>query len=323
MAPLWQPEGSAAGSKAALLAHNRGPKLDLWQPEPHAHGMMAATIAHDKKGLGPYADWSSTEEGRKKALVAATGAVSDSQRKRAQSTPVPPPIYPDQHNSARNALNAATISHSASMRVKPPPKPVVTDSNRMGSGAMEAARIQHAKTSRNMYTSAPPVSIEVEEQRRQDALKASAISMAKKMYDVQQYHIDQAAGRTSASASHASMGASAAHSQQGPMTSEEKLKQEAMRYIGIQEAAQKLASERLAKIGPDEAAQYRSYYGYEKPTRNRLSIRRGRNRASSDPEEVDSDDEMQSRRIRKQMSQLNQNLAKVHFSFQSVICTFG
>lgn len=314
MAPLWQPEASAAGSKAALLAHRDGGKLNLWQPEPHADGHSAATIAMSKKGLGPQADWSNAEEGRKKALIAATGATSTSEvrRKRAQSNPAPPPIYPDSHNSAKNALSAATISHSASVRAKPQvPNTTNPDASRLGSEAMEAARIQHSKVSREMYTDRPPVALEVEEKRRQDALRASAISMAKKMYDVQQHHIDQASGRTSRA--HASSGAIAAHGQQSSVSSEQNLKQEAMRYIGIQEAAQKLAAERLAKIAPDEASQFRSYYGYEKPTRNKLSIRRGRNRASSNPEagDSDSDDETQSQRIRSQMSQLHKGIAQV------------
>lgn len=174
---------------------------------------------------------------------------------------------------------------------------------------MQAARIQHSKVSRDMYTERPPVAMEVEEKKRQDALRASAVSMAKKMYDIQQQHIDQASGR----ASHAQTGATAAHSQQ-PHATEDDIKQQAMRYIGIQEAAQKLAQERLAKIGMDENAMYRSYYGYEKTGRSKLSIRRGRNRASSNPEPVDSDsddDELQSRRIRSQMSQFNKSLAEV------------
>ncbi|KAF1963947.1 hypothetical protein BU23DRAFT_576065 [Bimuria novae-zelandiae CBS 107.79] len=313
MAPLWQPEASAAGSKAALLAHKDGVKLNIWQPAPHADGNSAATIAMSKKGLVPHADWSSTEDRRKKALIAATGATSETRRKRALSSPAPPPLYPNAQNSAKNALSAATISHSASMRAKPRNTGTSgTDSNRLGSGAMEAARIQHSKISREMYTDRPPVALEVEERKRQDALKASAISMAKKMYDVQQYHIDQAAGRSSQS--HANSGAIAAQNQQPSVSAEENLKQEAMRYIGIQEAAQKLATERLAKIGPDEASQFRSYYGYEKPSRNRLSMRRGRNRASSNPEARafdSSDDEMQSRRIRSQMSQLHKGIAQV------------
>lgn len=312
MAPAWKPEASAAGSKAAVLAAKSSGNHNLWQPEASAEGHSAATIAMKKQGPAPKAaprvDYGYTEDGRSKALVAATGAVSSSGRKRAQSTPAPPPLYPDEQNSARNALSAATIAASPSMRArKSSTTPAVTDPNRLGSGAMEAARIQHSKSvSREMYTSAPPVALEVEEKRRQDALRASAISMAKKMYDVQQHHINQA------SDSQARAGANVAQDKQG-YSSEADIKEQAMRYIGIQEAAQKLAAERLAKISPDENAAFRSYYGYEKPTRAKLSIRRGRNRASSNPETADSsdEDEFQSRRIRSQMSQLNKNLAEV------------
>lgn len=310
MKPLWQPEASAAGSKAAMLAHRDGAKLNLWQPEPSAYGSSAATIAFGKKGLGPQANYDNVEEGNRKALIAATGAVSSSSRKRALSTPAPPPRYPDAGNSARNALSAATIASSPSMRVSNKTTPVQADSNRMGSQAMEAARIQHAKTSREMYTDRPPVAIEVEEKKRNDALRASAISMAKKMYDVQQQHIETAAGRSQRSNAHS--GATAAHGQQPTHATEADIKQQAMQYIGIQEAAQKLAAERLAKIEPDDNSKYRSYYGYEKPTRSKLSMRRGRNRAYSNPETADSsDDELTTRQIRSQMSQLNKSIAEV------------
>jgi hypothetical protein len=310
MKPAWQPEASAAGSKAALLAHKDGTKVTPWSPEASAYGNSAATIAMGKKGLGPQVNYDDVEEGNRKALIAATGAVSGSGRRRALSNPAPPPLYPDAGNSARNALSAAMIASSPSMRAsKTTATPAGTSPNRIGSPAMEAARIQHAKTSREMYTARPPVALEVEEKKRQDALKASAISMAKKMYDVQQQHIDHASGR--GHQSHAQSGATAAHGQQ-PHTTDADIKQQAMRYIGIQEAAQKLAAERLAKIEPDENSKYRSYYGYDKPNRSRLSMRRGRNRASSNPETADSsDDEFQSRRIRSQMTQLNKSLAEV------------
>jgi hypothetical protein len=310
MAPLWQPEASAAGSKAALLAHRDGGKVNLWHPESTAEGHSAATIAMRKKGLGPEVDYGYTDQGRKNAFTAATDAVSASRRKRAQSVPPPAEIYPDSRNSARNALGAATLAHSASTRSKP--QAPSTDSNRLGHGAMEAARIQHAKSiSRDMYTSTPPVALELEERKHNDALRASAISMAKKIYDVQQQHIDGASGR-----SDARTGANAAHNAQ-PASGEADIKQQAMRYIGIQEAAQKLAEERLSKIGYDENAAYRSYYGYDQPTRSKLSMRRGRNRAQSasaaapaDGSDSDEDD-FRSRRIRSQMDQFNKQLADV------------
>ncbi|KAF1949633.1 hypothetical protein CC80DRAFT_497381 [Byssothecium circinans] len=306
MEPLWKPEASAAGSKAALLAHKDGANLNLWRPEASAQGFSAANIAMGKKGLAPHAVLGSTEAQKKNSLLAATGAVS-SGRRRAQSHPAPPSSYPDAGNSARNALSAATIAHSPSMKMtKSPTTGSTLDSTRLGSPAMQAARIQHSKVSREMYTEHPPVALEVEERNRQDALRASAISMAKKMYDVQQHHIDQAAGRTS----HAQTGATMAQSQK-PYSSDDDIKQQAMQYIGIQEAAQRLASERLAKMDTDQNAAYRSYYGYEKQGRSRLSIRRGRNRAASNPETVDSDDELQSRRIRSQMSHFNKSLAEV------------
>lgn len=271
-------------------------------------GNSAANIAMRKKGLSPKIDYGHSEQGRKNAFTAATGAHSAAGRRRAQSDPPPTELYPDSKNSARNALNAATIAHTPSIKAKMPTTHV-TNSTRLGSDAMEAARIQHAKSiSRDMYTSTPPVAIEANEKKHNDALRASAISMAKKMYSVQQQNIDGAAGLSAART-----GATAAHGQQ-PASSEADIKQQAMRYIGIQEAAQKLAQERLAKIGYDENAAYRSYYGYEQPTRSKLSIRRGRNRAHSASETVpvndsDSDeDDFRSRRIRSQMEQFNKQV---------------
>jgi hypothetical protein len=309
MKPLWQPEASAAGSKAALLAHRDGGKVDLWKPEASAYGSSAATIAFGKKSPAPQqASIDHVADRNRRALIAATGAVSSSGRKRAQSSPAQPELYPDERNSAKNALSAATLASSPSVRAKSKATPV-TDSNRMGSPAMEAARIQHSKTAREMYTDRPPVALEVEEKKRQDALRGSAIAMAKKMYDVQQQHIENARGspRTNAHS-----GAAAAHGQVPTHATEADIKQQAMQYIGIQEAAQRLAAERLAKIEPDDNAKYRSYYGYEKPTRSKLSIRRGRPRASSNPETADSsDDEFTTRRIRNQMSQLNKSIAEV------------
>lgn len=168
---------------------------------------------------------------------------------------------------------------------------------------MEAARIQHAKVSRDMYTEHPPVALEVEEKNHQNALRASAISMAKQMYDSQEKrrHSD-AAGRSAAAA---------AANESKHRIDEGDIKEQAKRYLYVQEAAQKLAAERLAKLDANENDGFRSYYGYESSTKSRLRRFSRRGRASSNPEPVDSDDEFQSRRIRSQMSQLNRNLAQV------------
>lgn len=300
MVPLWHPEASAAGSKAALLAHRDGGKLNLWIPEASADGNSAANIAMRTKGLSPETDYGYTVDGKKGALMAATGALSQSGRRRAGSTPVPPPSYPDSANSARNALSAATFANRPSAKIQ-------NDSDRLGSSAMQAARIQHARgVPREMYGEHPPVGLVIEEQNHQNALRASALSMAKQMYEVQQRHIDEAAGRSAKSQGQSA--AAAAHSRQ-PSTTDTDIKQETMKYVNLQEAAQKLAAERLAKIGIDDEGAFRSYYGYDNKPRSRLFLRCGRRRATSDPELVDLDDEEQSRRIRSQMSTFNAKLA--------------
>ncbi|KAJ9663407.1 Eisosome assembly protein [Coniosporium apollinis] len=293
MNPLWKPEASAAGSKAALLAAKDGGKVNIWTPEAHAEGNSAANIAMREKGLSPQLDYGYTEDGHKKALMAATGALSG--RQRAGSTPTQPNLYPDQANSAHNALNAARGS--------------VRDANRLGSAAMEAARVKNLGKNmpREMFTEHPPVAIEVEEKRHQEALHASAISMAKKMYELTQARAEELA--------HGGDGLTAARGVHGrqPSARDQEVKQQATQYMNLQEAAQKLAAERLAKLKqPDEAAIYRQYYGYDNPPpKSRLSIRRGRRRANSEGEPVDSDDEQQSRRIRSQMSKFDSDIAQV------------
>ncbi|EKG14656.1 hypothetical protein MPH_08129 [Macrophomina phaseolina MS6] len=309
MAPLWQPELSAAGSKAALLAHKDGAKLDLWFPEASADGNSAAGIAMRNKTLSPQVDYGYTDTGKKNALTAATGAVAARNRKRAESSPAPLLNYPDAANSAHNSLNAATVAHKPSVKR-------AEEANRLNSEAMESARITHigANVPKEMFGAAPPVSIEVEEQRRNAALRASAISMAKKMYDTQQNAINEAAGNSNIGET-AARGASARPVSMASITtttSTADLKTQALQYMKVQEQAQKLAAERLSKLEPDGATSFRNYYGYSNtPPRSRLSVRRGRRRASSEGEMVDSDDEEQSRRIRNQMSVFNTKLAQV------------
>lgn len=314
MQPLWKPELSAAGSKAALLAHKAGPNVNLWKPEASAEGNSAANIAMGKGNLGPKLDYGYTEDGHKKALMAATGALSKS-----QSTRVPPtqhPGYPDSANSAHNALNAATMAHRPSTKSS-----AVQDSNSIDSDAMRAARVQNLgrNVPREMFGGTPPVGLEVEEKAKQAALRASAISMAKQMYaqtEKRRHEQDAAEVQERLSTS-----ASTVSHNRGPSTTSAQpdLRAQAVQYIHLQEAAQKLANERLAKMEPDGAARYRAHYGYEQQSpRSRLSLRNrpGRNRAESNPKPVQaddddsSDDEFRSRRIRNQMSSLNNSVAQ-------------
>lgn len=302
MQPLWKPEGSAAGSKAAFLAARDGGKLNLWHPEPTAEGNSAAHLAMGKN-LSPQLDYGYTADGKKRALMAATGALG---RSRSGSTPTPAlPAYPDSKNSAHNALNAATVANRT-----PSKRATKNEEYHIDSAAMEAARIKHlapGAVDKEMWGSKPPVELEMEEKRHQAALRASAVSMAKQMMEYQRRHdeeVDQA-GVTAAAHVHGRTYSTA--------STQPDLKSQALQYIHLQEAAQKLAAERLAKLDPDANTRYRSYYGYEdQQPRHRYSIRgRGRRRAESVTEDPDSDDEFQARRVRNQMSQFNNNIAEI------------
>jgi Eisosome protein 1 len=292
MAPLWQPEQSTNGAKAALLAHRDGGKVEIWKPEVSAWGNSAANQAFKKDragGLSPQLDYGHTALGRQGSLLAATGAMSTS-RKRAESTPVPPSFierYPDEANATANALSAATSASKNRKRTAV-------------STGIAASPI--TTMSREMYTANPPVAPEVDEQNRQATLHASAIAMAKQMYNHQQKQID--------AASAAQRGAMAAHRRPSSVESVDEV--QAMRFNNLQEAAQKLAQERLAKLHDEHAKnrEYRDYYGSTPQTQSRLSIRgRTRRRASSDGS-MDEDRE-QSNKIRAQMSIFSSNLSQV------------
>ena len=302
-APLWQPERSNAGSKAAHAAAEHGGHVSVWKPEATSAGNSAAGLAMRAKGLSPQAFGGVTGDDNRKALQAATGAMSGNRRRAGSSPNVTPASYPDSANSAANALKAATSVSKPSARGRqtqsPGPSPIPIDAARIHNAAV-------TNLSREMYTSNPPVAPEVEEKNRQAGLRAAAVSMAKKMYDVQQQAIDEAANHGKADSHHA---ATSVHNRQPSVASTEG-PQSAPRYVNLQEAAQKLAAERLAKLH-DEHAAYRSYYGANAPVQKRLSIRgRTRRRASSDGNARESDEE-RSRKIRNDMSLFKDELAQV------------
>ncbi|KAF2767404.1 hypothetical protein EJ03DRAFT_384001 [Teratosphaeria nubilosa] len=297
MKELWQPEVSSAGSKAALVAHRDGGKLDLWQASPSKEGNSAAVLA--MRGAKPFElDRGYTPDGKEKALLAATLSVN--RGRSGARPPAQPAAYPDSQNSAKNALNAATASHRQSVK-----------GDGWDSEANQAARVKNLHVNPRYFTGTPDIDLDPDETKHQAALRASATSMAKQMYEYQNRTVlgpDLTGGLE---------GAGAAAARQQP---DEKLdvKQEALRYIHLQDAAHKLAQERLAKIDKSsENARYREYYGYPdqqtSPKKgSRLSVRgRNRNRAGSDGEEDDSDDEQQARRIRHQMTQLNTGVSAV------------
>ncbi|KAF2212789.1 hypothetical protein CERZMDRAFT_106045 [Cercospora zeae-maydis SCOH1-5] len=304
MKELWQPEQSLAGSKAAVLAAGKGGKLDLWQASASADGQSAATLAFRNKGLSPEAYGGNSAENKNKALLAATKSTQQSRTRATSSPSAPPELYPDQANSTKNALNAATVSHSQSVR------------DGWSSDANQAARVTHLgeNVSGKMFTSAPDW--QYEEDKRQAALKASAITMAKSLYANQNRDsmLLEPDGSDLAGARSAARYQALAHPD---------VKQEALQYLSLQDQAHKLAAERLAKIDKDmEGKRFREHYGYgdDKPKRlsSRISLRssgkeaRGRRqRASSEgnrgrfDSDSDSDDERQAGRIRAQMAGLS------------------
>ena len=286
MAPSWHPEASTAGSKAALLAHRDGTKPNRSTPGPSTEGNSAAGIAFRNHVPSRAVDYGYTPEGRRGALLAATLSVKG--RRRSDSSPAQVPSYPDAARAEANALNAAAISHRASHK----------SLNR----GMDLTHLGD-NVPREMFTENPPVAAEVEEQNHQAALRASALSMAKQMYEAEQHAVESQPAVSSA--------ISAAG--QSSLARGSSISQQARQYLSIQEAAQKLAAERLSKLDPDGATRFRSYY-LDEPTssRKRLSIKnRARRRTSSEAAGVDSDDEEQSRRIRSQMSQFTDQLAQV------------
>jgi len=262
----WQPEQSTHGAKAAVLAHKDGGKVETWKPEADSLWGSSAALQAFKKfgagGLSPMPDYGYTDLGRKGSLMAATGAMSHS-RKRATSTPDPKPkteTYPDESNAAANALSAATSAHRTKR----------SEASDIGGST------PYTTMAREMYTSNPPVAPEVEERNRADTLRASAVAMAKQMYNIQQSQFEQT--------SHAQRGASAAHHRKSS-SSDISDEIQPMRFTNLQQAAQKLAQERLAKLHDEHARnrEYRDYYGGNSQPTSRLSIRgRVRRRASSD-----------------------------------------
>ena len=283
----WKPgDLSSSAGKAALVAHKDGGKLDLWQPSPSDPGHTAAAAAMLKQsGLSPQIDFGFTDDGRKKALLAATLSVSG--RNRSESTPSPVSSrYPDAENAGQNALNAAAVAHGPSARKQSPV--------RMSSPANEAARITHMMDSINhaMFTEHPPISVESDQERKRNAaLKGATLAHAKQVED-------------------------AAVDAQRNLSLNLDAKTYAKNHTSLQEQAQKLAQERLRKLDPDGVLAFQEHYGYSSNSRrSRLSMKNRRTRSSSEgnerrPEDED-EDTRRAGRIRHQMSRFNDQLASV------------
>lgn len=302
--PTWHHEISSAGSKAAKLAAADGVTVHILQPEVDLAGTFAAEQAMRSKGSIPPGQSGYAANVNKKALLAATGAMSSS-RKRAESSPMVRGSYPDSENSVANALSAANVANRAPTKIGNPK----AEGPRGSKSSLDGGKIHSAAVtnlSREMYTSHPPIAPEVEEMNRQAGLRAAAVSMAKQIYEVQQKAIDRA---TVADRSDSQYAASSVHNRKVSVASEERSLQSPQQYINLQEAAQKLAAERLAKL-QDEHAAYKNYYGTGSG-QSRLSLRGlQRRRASSDGQATESAAD-RSMRIRSETPMFNNKVAQV------------
>ncbi|OIW30247.1 hypothetical protein CONLIGDRAFT_360269 [Coniochaeta ligniaria NRRL 30616] len=345
----WKPSSSSSASLAAHLANDHQRTIEPWKPASSASAASAALLANDykmppvretKRSSAPYqaatlaaasaasalnsprqepvsprSGWGNSAANqafqaanasashahadesyalsRQQSLRGATGAVAGS-RPRSISTPQKY-TYPDQANASANALSAA---NRASVRSK----------------FDEAGSVPYTNMAREMFTSHPPVKLEVEEKQHADSLHASAVAMAKRIYTQQQKAIDSAKNNNNDASTAAARSSSfSRHGAVSPVSSNEQV---STGFPNLQEAAYRLAQERLAKLHDEHQKErgYQDYYGAPNSQRNagRLGTIRGkltRRRSSSDGDLVD--DHKRSQQIRQEMSMFSTTLSKV------------
>ncbi|KAL1880231.1 hypothetical protein VTK73DRAFT_6059 [Phialemonium thermophilum] len=264
-----------------------------------AWGSSAASLAFEAARTSPKAPQRDEARSltRKNSLNAARASVSANARRRSASSPqAVEDTYPDQANAATNALSAATFASHRQTLV-----PVE-----------EAGAVPFTTMNRNMFTSRPPVQPEVEEQQRADVLHASAVAMAKGMFDRQQKMIE-ASKQTETLRSSSFNRRRAASSPQPSRDDDSTI---IGQPLNLQEAAYRLAQERLAKLRDEHQGhlQLQEYYGSAPLPSQRKgklgTIRRKLTRRRSDSDSV-LEDRKRSIAIRRQMSTLNAGLSKV------------
>ncbi|TEY48385.1 hypothetical protein BOTCAL_0294g00130 [Botryotinia calthae] len=331
---LWQPEPTAWGNTAATHAMKKGntlsPQLDYGHTAVGRQGsLLAATgaMASSRKRanstpvktqkLETYPD----EANAASNALKAAKSVHKFQKTNTGKSTYSAGSYPDEANAASNALKAASSVHKSQTNTGKATHPGQTNAP---SNAMKAAVAVHRSNTvrkpntfeksvgsvpfttmpREMYTSQPPVDqFEPElpiDQNREDVLRASAIAMAKKMYNQQQ--------KQSAATSNAQSGAAAAHGQRR-LSIDSDDEPTPMRFDNLQARAQQLTNESVARMTTEDIRnrEYRDYYGATPSISSKLSKRgRTRRRASSYDE-----DRHQSDKIRAQMNLFSSNISKV------------
>ncbi|KFY33631.1 hypothetical protein V494_07463 [Pseudogymnoascus sp. VKM F-4513 (FW-928)] len=293
--PPWQPQQSANGARAAVLAARsdmRVPDQSAIPPRPKSAGFgnSAATMAmqNERRSLqASPAPNRASQLNRHRSLMAATGAMA-SPRPRADSTPPLGPRYPDETNARANALRAATHADTASRRRR---------SEVPQGGATPVTNMRKER-----YTSHPSQPSEADEKKKEESRHASAIAMAQQMYKVMEKKEKENADAGYAAASAHGRGRSTSLMSDEPAP---------MRLGNLQEAAQRLAQERLAKLHNDDDyknREYLDYYGSPRPSQ-RLSKGRFRRRASSDTSLEESRD--RTRDIRSQAPLYSSNISQI------------
>ncbi|OTA83098.1 hypothetical protein M434DRAFT_400800 [Hypoxylon sp. CO27-5] len=288
LAPAWEPVPSEHGAKAALLASQSAMSATgTRKPITSDPGYSAANIAFRSDHSLPTDAGTGTLE-RQRSLLAARGAMAN--RQRAKSSPIPKESYPDEANAAANALSAATRAHG------PARSPTLSEASE------RAGSVPYTTMNRQMFTSRPPVKPEVDDQKRADILHASAVAMAKKMYNQQQKMIEAKKAHDTASLSH----------EHADVLSSVSDDAQPIQLTTLQDAAYKQAQARLAKMHEEhfKDRDFQEYYGAKQPVVRRFSVRgKLRKRASSDGDVIE--DRRRSQQIRQQMSQFSNRLSEV------------
>ncbi|OTB05821.1 hypothetical protein M426DRAFT_319500 [Hypoxylon sp. CI-4A] len=287
LAPAWEHVPSEHGAKAALLASQSAmTATGTGKPTTSEPGFSAANIAFRSDRNAQRSTNAGSLE-RQRSLLAARGAMAN--RLRAKSSPIPKESYPDEANAAANALSAATRAH------RPIQSPTISELSEKGGS------VPYVNMNRQMFTSRPPVKPEVDDQKRADVLHASALAMAKKMYDQQQKMID-------AKKAHDNAVSSQDHTDAFSSVSDDA---QPMQLTSLQDAAYKQAQARLAKIHEEhfKNREYHEYYGAKQPVRRFTIKNKLRKRSSSDGDVIE--DRRQSQRIRQQMSMFTSKLSEV------------
>lgn len=286
MAASWTPTSSPHGAQAAAAAHSAAKGTSSARPPPTDYGHSAANLAFKASRTALATDNARTKTlNHQRSLIAARGAMTT--RPRANTAPLLKESYPDQANAAANALKAATVAHR--------PKRAATES-RVGAGP-------YTSVSRQAFTSQPPARSNALDHTREEQLHASAVIMAKKMYNQQQKLVEQS------KKSHASYPTTPRRTRSSNSLSEDEVGP--MQFTTLQDAAYKLAQERLSKLHEENMKnrEYQEYYGHARPPRKLLFKRGLRRRASSESDAFS--DQRSSQHIRTQMSIFSSKLSEV------------